>query len=213
MLTALRITALAISCLTLTVIAAQAQPHISGNLSGTLGPGTYIVDGDINVLNATTLTIQPGTIFQHSGHYSWFIYGALHANGALGDSIRFSRQSLGVPQWGGLRFMPTTPQQNNLTYCVIEDVQNGTSPVQPEVLGGGIYVMGNYLTVDHCRISRCQVGHDGAGLYAYYATMLLVQNTIIDSCTADIGGGMYLSTSNGAQIKNCIISRNRSTGT
>ena len=214
MLTTKRTTIAALLMMALAGTVAIAQPHISGNLSGILGPGSYIVDGDCYVLNGTTLTIQPGTTFLHTGHFTWSISGTLIANGTAGDSIRFMRQNP-VPQhfWGGLRFSPTIPQQNSLDYCVIQDVQNGTSPVQPEVLGGGIYLMRNYLHVNHTRIYGCRVGHDGAGIYAYYATMLVVENTVVDSCTADIGGGIYLNLSGGAQVKDCVISRNRSTGT
>jgi hypothetical protein len=199
--------------LALTCNLALAQPHLSGALTGTLGPGTYIVDGNCTIANGVTVTIQPGTTFLHTGHFTWAINGTLVANGTAADSIRFTRQSLSVPRWGGLRFTPTIPQQNSLDYCVLEFAQNGTSISDPEVLGGGIYVMGNYLHVNHSRIYGSQVGHDGAGLYGYYATMMVVENTVIDSGTADMGGGIYLAMSSGAQIKNCIISRNRSTGT
>jgi hypothetical protein len=193
---------------------AWAQPHLSGAISGPLGPGSYIVDGNITIAATATVTVAPGTTFLHSGYYNWMISGTLIANGTVTDSIKFRRQNP-VPEhlWGGLRFTPTLPMQNSLDYCLIQDVQNGTSSGGAEILGGAIYIMGNYLHVNHSRIYGCRVGHDGAGIYAYYATALVVENTLIDSCMADIGGGIYLSTCNGAQIKNNTITRNRSIGT
>jgi hypothetical protein len=200
----------ALLCLGYAALPACAQPHISGILSGSLGPGTYIVDGDITVANGTSLTIQPGTTFLHTGHYSWIINGSLTAVGTAADSIRFTRQQpISSHRWGGLRFTPTVPQQNQVSYCVVEDVYNS----ETGILGGGIYIVGNYLTVRHTRISRCQVVEDGGGIYAYYATMLVVDSCLVDSCTADIGGGIYLNLCSGAQVKNSVITRNKCTGT
>jgi hypothetical protein len=198
-----------LAAVSLLSVQAFAQPHISGTLSGTLGPGSYIVDGDCQVLLGDSLTILPGTEFLHVGHYSWLIYGKLTAEGAEGDSILFIRQSpYPTYRWGGIRFTPTVPVQSILNYCVIEDVYNGT-----DILGGGIYVEGNYITVRNTRISSCQTVEDGAGIYAYYGTMLLVEDCQIDRCTADIGGGIYLNLSSGAQVKNCAIVNNTCTGT
>jgi hypothetical protein len=190
---------------------AHAQPQLSGPLTGPLGPGTYLVVGDISIASTATVTVAPGTILLHTGAFTWSINGTLIANGTATDSILFKMQSPATQtHWGGLRFTPTIPRQNSLDYCVIEDAYHSTSP---EVNGSGIYIMGNFLHLNHSRISRCQNGHDGAGIYAYYATLMVIENSVIDSCTADQGGGMFLTTCNGAQIKNCIISRNRSTGT
>jgi len=198
-----------LAVISLLSVQALAQPHISGTLSGTLGPGSYIVDGDCQVLLGDSLTILPGTEFLHVGHYSWFIYGKLTAEGAEGDSIRFVRHSpYPTYRWGGIRFTPTVPVQSILDYCVIEDVYNGTA-----IMGGGIYVEGNFITVTNTRISGCETVEDGAGIYAYYGTMLLVENCQIDRCTANIGGAIYLNLSSGAQVKGCTIVNNVSNGT
>ena len=188
---------------------ALAQPHISGTLSGTLGPGTYIVDGDCEVLSGDTLIVLPGTDFLHSGHHSWYVYGSLIAEGTERDSIRFMSQfSSPGYRWGGLRFTPTIPEHNSLDYCVIDDVYNGV-----DILGGGIFVVGNYVTVRNTRISLCEVEEDGAGIYAYYATALLVEDCLIENCEADIGGGIYLNLSSGAQVMNNTIIYCTSNGT
>jgi hypothetical protein len=203
----LAITAPAI--LALAYALAFAQPQLSGPQSGVLGPGTYLVTGNITVANGASLTIAPGTIFLHTGPWNWTISGQLVAVGTPSDSIRFLRQSPSVSRWGGLRFTPTIPQQNQVVYCVIEEAYNGGTAV----FGGGVYIMGNYLTLRHTRISRCQTLEDGGGLYAYYSPALVVDSCIVDSCIADIGGGIYINMSHGAQVKNSVITRNKSTGT
>ncbi|RJP78878.1 MAG: right-handed parallel beta-helix repeat-containing protein [Candidatus Zixiibacteriota bacterium] len=205
----LRAPGLVLAWLCLGVGFAGAQPQISGPQSGTLGPGTYLVTGPITVANGASLTIQPGTTFLHTSAWSWTISGQLTAVGTATDSIRFLRQSPSVARWGGLRFTPTIPQQNQVVYCVIEEASTSGAGM----FGGGVYIMGNYLTLRHTRISRCQVIEDGGGIYAYYATALVVDSCIVDSCLADIGGGIYLNMSSGAQIKNSVITRNKCTGT
>lgn len=198
-----------LAALGLLSIQALAQPHISGTLSGTLGPGTYIVDGDCQVLMGDSLTVLPGTEFLHTGHFTWMIYGRLSAEGSEGDSIRFAPESP-IPsyRWGGIRFTPTVPAQSTLDYCVIDGVSNGT-----DVMGGGIYVEGNTITVRNTRITDCDIVEDGGGIYAYYGTLLLVENCLIENCIANIGGGIYLNLSSGAQVKNCTIINNVSDGT
>ena len=113
--------------LSLVLIPAQlfAQQYISGSLSGNLGPGTYIVDGNCRVENGSMLTILPGTEFQHTGHYTWNIYGQLFAEGSETDSIKFTRQMpITSHRWGGIRFTPTVLQQSRMNYCVVEHVYN-----------------------------------------------------------------------------------------
>ncbi len=189
--------------------ALNAQPSISGALSGTLGPGTYIVNGECRIEHGDTLEILPGTVFLHSGHFTWQINGQLEAVGTETDSIVWKRQQpYSTYRWGGLRFTPTIPYHSRLEYCVIEGAYNG----RPRY-GGGIYVEGNELIIRNCRIYGCQVLEDGGGIYGYYSTQLLVENCVIDSNLADIGAGIYLNLCNGARVKDCVISRNRSSGT
>ena len=51
-----------VASLLITFALASAQPTIHGDLSGTLGPGTYIVDGDCQVPVGQQLEIQAQTI-------------------------------------------------------------------------------------------------------------------------------------------------------
>ncbi len=192
-----------------------AQEQISGPQAGTLGPGTYIVVGDIEVLHGTTLEIVPGTEFLHRGWYAWNIYGQLNAEGAEGDSIYFIRQNP-TPEnrWKGIRFQSGASDASTLDYCVIDNcnIPSG-SPIS--LRGGGIHTNGVDITVTNTRISNCDAYWDGGGIYAQSADItvdrcLIVSNTAISSAN---GGGIYLYNCPEASILNSIIAYNADTGT
>ena len=64
--------------------------NISGNLSGTLGPGTYNVVGNCQVQAGQTLLIQAGTTFLHTGNYTWTINGHIVVNGTEINPVQFT---------------------------------------------------------------------------------------------------------------------------
>lgn len=93
--------------------------QLSGPLSGSLGPGTYTVVGDISIPSSGSLTIQPGTTFLFDGSYGFDIYGKLYAIGTETDSIKFQR-NLFYHTWYGLDFHLSLSDSSRLEYCVIE---------------------------------------------------------------------------------------------
>ena len=199
---------LTVSILCLTISISNGQEYLNGVLSGTIGPGTYIVNGDCEVASGTSLTILPGTTLMHNGHHTWQIYGRLIAEGPETDSIKFVReQPIPSHRWGGLRFAPTIPVQNSLTYCVVDNGYN-----TGDISGGGIYLSGNFLTLQHSSITNCEAAYpgNGGGIYAYYATALIIEDCLIEGNSGSSGAGIYLNFSHGAQVKNCIIINNDS---
>lgn len=117
----------------------QAQ-NLIGALSGTLGPGTYYVIGEISVQNGSSLTLLPGTTFYLNGNYSFAVYGNLQAIGTVTDSIRFLKNT-GVAEWSGFNFMNPTSDSSRLEYCVV----TGSTC-------NGIEMIGSSPTISHCRI-------------------------------------------------------------
>lgn len=196
--------------------AALAQPQISGPQSGTLGPGTYLVVGDIRVLPGTTLTIVPRTTFLHNGHWFWYIYGQLNASGAEGDSIYFVRQQpIADHRWRGIRFQSGSSPASMIDYCVIDnaEIPSGTSST---LVGGGIFTDGVAFTVSNTRISNCDAYWGGGGMYIKNTAGMVIDHCLIVDNTATLGangGGIYLYNCTNAQIKNCVIARNSDTGT
>ncbi|TKJ41225.1 hypothetical protein CEE37_06050 [candidate division LCP-89 bacterium B3_LCP] len=194
---------------------AQAQTYISGPQSGTLGPGLYIVEGNIRVMPGETLTIVPGTDLQHNGNWKWEIYGQLNAEGTESDSIYFVRQNpVGEHRWASLRFMEGAADASTIDYCVIDNcnIPSGTPSTK---LGGGIYTNGVDITVTNSRISNCDAYWHGGGIYASSANIVVDYCLIVDNTATSgaNGGGIYLMNCDNAVITNSEIARNSATGT
>jgi len=97
----------------------HAQPQLAGPLSGTLGPGVYLVQANISVSDTDSLVILPGTTFQFMGAFKFDVYGKLRAEGALGDSIVFTRGGT-AEYWSGVRLYNTNSDTFRFNYCVFE---------------------------------------------------------------------------------------------
>ncbi|MBC8203986.1 MAG: hypothetical protein H8E87_00585 [FCB group bacterium] len=186
-----------------------AQPSIHGPLSGTLGPGTYIVDGDCQVLSGNTLIIEPRTTFLFSGHYTFNIYGTIQANGTEAEMIEFIRQyPTEACRWGGIRFQSGAPGNSVLSYCLIDNCKNIS---YPNYYGGGLYSSGVTVQVEHTTISNCQAS-SGGGFYGTGGANVSFIDCIITSNWAGNGGGLYYYGASG-QISDCIVIKNNSTST
>ena len=81
--------------------------NIEGVQSGTLPLGDYTVDGDIVVLEGTTLTLTAGSIFRMKENVLWEIQGTLDAQGTASNPIIFQTAS-GATKWWGIRFCKET---------------------------------------------------------------------------------------------------------
>ena len=188
---------------------AGAQPTVHGSLSGTLGPGDYIVDGDCWVDAGNSLTIQPGTTLLFSGHYTFDIYGMLTAVGTEQDSINFIRQfPTEACKHGGIRFHNGSSPNSILSYCWIDYAKNYSSP---NYSGGAIYVQNVGITISNCTISNGYAS-TGGGIYAT-GSPLTINECIFFRNSAGNGGGLYLYSSSGAQVSNSIFAKNASTST
>ncbi|MCK5117745.1 MAG: right-handed parallel beta-helix repeat-containing protein [Candidatus Aegiribacteria sp.] len=210
----LRVVAMLILCIALPS-AGFAQTELSGPQSGTLGPGTYYVIGDVSVQLGDTLEIVPGTEFLHDGNHTWIIQGLLTAQGSMGDSIKFVRQdTIQAHRWGGLRFQSSASPDCILDYCVIDHVYIPSShPV--DYHGGGIYIYEVDLTILNSRISNCLAQANGGGIYAKDAAITIDNCLIIENeeYGNGVGGGISLYNCDGALITHSIIAYNSSGGT
>ncbi|TKJ40733.1 hypothetical protein CEE37_07150 [candidate division LCP-89 bacterium B3_LCP] len=211
-----------------------AQVHISGNLAGVLEDTSYVVDGDIYVLEADSLVIEPGAEFYFSGDYEFEINGYLYCVGTDNDSIIFVPDT-GVPYWGGICFEVNSSDSNRLSYVLVTGgYADGNWPYYS---GGGILcyacsptisnstITGNYATMSgggialyddydgsvvirDCRIWENEAGYSGGGIVVYNTTSPLLENLDIQGNIAGQFGGGIENGDASPDIINCNISKN-----
>ncbi|MCA9730201.1 MAG: hypothetical protein KC729_21130, partial [Candidatus Eisenbacteria bacterium] len=103
---------------------ADAGTVVSGAVSGTwnLAGSPYWVEGDLQVLPTTTLTVEPGVEVRFRGPYRLSVIGTLRAVGTVVDSILFTRdQPMTAMDWRGIRMVGAN-DASTLEYCRIEHV-------------------------------------------------------------------------------------------
>ena len=162
--------------------------HLSGSISGTISSGYYVVDTDITVPVDSSLTIEPGTVFDFSDDTEFFINGKITAIGSESDSIRFT----GVV-WEGLRIYNVDNDSSIFEYCVIENSSSSN-----------IYSYRSSIVVKDSRIAGGYSSWCGGGIYVDEST-LTVQSSIFNNNDCDSwGGGIYSDDSN-VDIQSCIF--------
>lgn len=204
-------TLLIILCAMIFAASAGAQTEISGSQSGTLGPGIYLVIGEISVESGNSLTIAPGTTFLHNGNHKWIISGQLSAEGAEGDSILFVRQDpVDDHRWGGLRFQTGAPAAI-LDYCVIDHCY------MPDYTGPSASITiidAQGLTLSNSRISDAYCNNDHGGVCAKNTT-IHIDNCLIrnnEALNHPKGVGVFLDNCTDSEILHSVIAYNRSDG-
>ncbi len=184
---------------------AFCQPYISGPLSGTLGPGTFIVDGNCTVLSGESLVIAPGTTLLFSGHFGLEVYGQLIAEGTETDSIFFSRQySISSCNHRGIRIQPGASLDNRFDYCHIDQVENLAFP---DCFGGAVLSWGAGAAISHCLFTNDSALY-GGGVYSIDSEINIMHSAFIN-CFAQARGGCIYSINSNTSITNCLLLDNR----
>jgi hypothetical protein len=216
--------------------AVTAQPvYISGDLSGTLEPGSYIVTGDCFVPADQTLSLQPGTTFLFAGHFTLNVYGRLIADGTAADSIKFLRQfPTEACKHGGITFHPGSSVNNSLSFCRVDYAYN---PDFPDIFGGGVLVYGSGVSIRNSLFTNCKAHYGGAiyisestavisacGIYACQAlsrggaVYTIHSSTLIEDCeiiqnTADLVPGICIYDNDDAEVRYSTVAHNIATST
>lgn len=202
---------LIVSCAVVFAASVGAQTEISGSQSGILGPGTYLVVGDISVQSGDSLEIVPGTTFIHNGdasNFRWLIFGKFTAAGVDGDSIYFvSQESVTMwNRWGGLCFQPNAPAAV-IDYCVVDGgMATGDYHSVVSIFGG------SSLTLTHSRISNNTSGFEGGGVFARNTVLLIDSCRIINNhqLSKGKGVGICIWECSDSKILNSVIAYNTS---
>jgi hypothetical protein len=69
---------------------AIAQSYLSGELTGSLGPGDYIIPSNLYVRPGDTLTIQKGTALHFESYCGLIVRGVLICNGTVESPVIFT---------------------------------------------------------------------------------------------------------------------------
>ncbi len=197
------------------VIIHSASAQLSGPLSGNIGPGTFLVDGDIYVPAESTLTIASNTdfLFDYSplNYYEFEIRGLLFARGTAVDSIRFKPRIQGR-WWGGLRFI-NAPDSSILEYCLITGGFAVDSSFIP--FGGGIQCSRSNPVFRHCVITGNVAGVSlngaGGGIASVAFSHPVLHCCRITRNSAFMGGGVYCSLAS-ITLSECEILENNEGG-
>lgn len=186
-------------CLLLSGIALQASAtnittqHIQGHW--TMAGSPYIIQNDVTIDSATSLTIDPGVDIQFAGYYKFEIFGDIHAAGTAAQPINFRAQDTtgwsvdGTTSggWSGVHYMYNLGpvlDSSDFEYCNIMDVKDGPS----FYLFNEAFVAMRKIKFNHCSISHCQsFNTTGNGLI------------------------LWLDNAGGSEIGNCNIHDNKST--
>jgi hypothetical protein len=177
---------------------------IGGDLSGTLGPGEFIVTDDCIIPADSVLNIVPGTTLLFSGYYTLHVYGQLNAEGTETDSIIFTRQFPTEDcKHGGIRIQPGSSLDNTLHYCRIDYADN---PTFPDCWGGGIFCYDSAVDISDCSILNC-AAFFGGGIYAINST-ISVSNCVLSGCSAIAEGGALFVSFSSASVSECLVTNN-----
>jgi hypothetical protein len=123
--------------------------------------------------------------------------GGLYLNTArLGMSHVVISGNRATARGGGL-YITDVQSHVTLSECLIAD---NSTPVGVSNHGGGVYVYGSAVSLDHTVIARNSAGGEGGGLYGFdQATIKLIQCTVVGNSAATPTAGA-LRGDNGAQI-------------
>ncbi|MFH1010583.1 MAG: C10 family peptidase, partial [bacterium] len=179
---------------------------LSGELSGTIGPDTCYVLGNISISSGNVVQIVPGTVLIFDGSYSFDIYGTLLALGTEDDSVIFTTDiSTNHMGWRGLRFYEGS-SFSSLDYCRIEHGRARGSP--PNDNGGGVYCYGASPKFFHCTLTANKANGYGGGVYCDSASPTFTNCTMENDTACYHGGGICCLNSSSPELFNCIIKEN-----
>ncbi|MFC2081442.1 immunoglobulin domain-containing protein, partial [Bacteroidota bacterium] len=208
-----------------------------GDINGTWtkAGSPYRIQGDITIAPDDSLLIEPGVVVDFEGHYKFLINGVLTAEGAIGDTIRFTRvtndefmnpDTVGLADttfhngsWNGIEWHAFHAAASSLSHCIVEYINTvDNSEATWDKHKAPIHFWDSKSLNLKNSVIRNNHGGRGGGIWAY-------NEVIIDSCLItnnrayQIGGfehrpagGIHIYFSDLAEVTNCVITNNISDG-
>ena len=193
----------------------------AGDVSGTWSQAQspYFVTGHLQVLENTTLTVEPGVKVFFLGPFSMTVgkNATLMARGTAASPIEFTAWNKDSG-WTGLRFVDSG-SDDVLSYCSITLARKGAGLIPPnaysagspqDLKGGAIFCSSSDPTIENCRIAN-NVGDVGGAIYCIESSPV-ISNTLIAN-NASLGGrpragGLCCDDWGVPELRNCTIVRN-----
>lgn len=170
----------------------------AGNVSGTwtAADSPYLVQGEISIAASDQLVIEPNVVVQFEGHYKFFVYGKLLAEGSQADWITFQASDPSVG-WGGLRFIDTDTNGQSESKIRYATLKHGRAiGSSPHYRGGAMYASNSSdILVEYTTFTQNMSQSAGGALYLHNSDITLNHVEISDNNAQGSGGGIYLSSS------------------
>ncbi len=181
----------------------------AGNVSGTwdLAGSPYLIEGEIEIPNGETLTIDPGCLVEFQGHYKLKVQGRLLAVGTEQDSIKFTvADTTGFYNltttdggWRGFIF-DQTPATNDSSKIIHTDIEF----VKSLEYGAGSYVNNfDKLIISNSTFKNNYA--DQGGAFNLHNTSCIIRNNLFIRNKARYGGALSLFQASAMIINNVII--------
>ena len=193
----------------------------AGNVSGywLVSGSPYLIEGEIEIPDGETLTIDPGCFIKFQGHYKFNVQGRLLAEGTEQDSIYFTASNTEIG-WNGIRFdnTPTTNDSTKIVHCIL---MNGIAEGYPPDLRGGAIFVRSFpkICISDSRFENNQAldsqyvgggGYEngtGGAISIFNNANILVRRTLFLMNEGYSGGAIYCSGSQ-PTIINCNFFEN-----
>ncbi|MBC8525420.1 MAG: right-handed parallel beta-helix repeat-containing protein [Candidatus Cloacimonetes bacterium] len=200
----------------LTFLSLSSQTNVpEGDVYGTWTQegSPYLIQGEINIPNNETLTIDPGVLVEFQDYYKLNVQGQILAIGTENDSIYFTvDDTTGFSDfttmdggWHGIRFNET-PAENDSSKIIFCNIQYGKAQGGSYNQDGAAFYIRNFskVLVSNCLVKNCIVEESGGAILCLYSDPIIIENKFALNKNA-----IYCYSSNPEIINNIIESNSR----
>ena len=200
-----------------------------GTVSGTwtLSNSPYLINGNVNIPDDSTLTIDPGITIEFQGHYALNVQGMLLAEGTETDTIIFTvNDTTGFNDhnstqggWNGINIIDpdTTNDSTKIKYCKFEFAK-AVGDVWFLNAGGALTILNfDKVHISNSLFQNNSVGGDttevpaGGAIHLAWSDIKLESNKFSRN-RAQAGGAIQFHESNPTFINNIFIDNYASHG-
>jgi predicted outer membrane repeat protein len=175
----------------------------------------YLIEGNIKILDDSSLTIEPGVIIEFQGHFSLTVFGSIFANGTSSDTIVFTTTQANQENgWHHMVFddYPDMNKVSELSYCKFE--YGYAHPYEKlGTRGGAIYAeQYNQITISNSRFINNRAQDKGGAIMCGHLNKFTLSNCsfINNSAIENFSGAVEIGSSTNVLIDRCIFIGNSS---